>query len=248
MPRRPPHGPDYQPGPVSPHAPGRPPAPAYAPPAYQPPPAVVPAGVRWQDYLTQFVGLPPELVAQIENIFNGTPDAAQAAVIAVGVIRGSDWYKVKYRGIGEGIMRGILRDESDYNAYVNSVQQSYRRYYGRDAGAEEIEAFLKAGYSPDTVERKGAGKAYVDANRSDLQYYSGAFAEGQLSEEQLTAVGEQEAGLGTTLGASIQTKVAQAVKKAQRVFEGQLATPNLSLGSQGLYAPSLGKQNRDLAA
>jgi hypothetical protein len=83
--------------------------------------------VRWQDYLTQFVGLPPELVAQIEQIFNGNPDPGTAAMIAIGVIRGSDWYKVRYKGIGEGIAKGIIRDESDYNAYVNQTQQSFRR-------------------------------------------------------------------------------------------------------------------------
>jgi hypothetical protein len=208
----------------------------------------VPGGVRWQDYLTQFVGLPPELVNQIEAIFNGNPDAGQAALIALGVIRGSDWYKQRYRGIGDGIAKGIIRDEGDYNAYVNGVQQAYRRYYGKDATPEEIETFLKAGFSVDTIERKGQGKAYIDANKGDIQYYAGAFDQGQYSAEELEKLGEQEAGLGSDLGSKIQTRVQQAIRKAQRVFEGQLATPNLSLGSQGLYAPSLGRQNKDLAA
>jgi hypothetical protein len=204
--------------------------------------------VRWQDYLTQFVGLPPELVAQIEQIFNGNPDPGTAAMIAIGVIRGSDWYKVRYKGIGEGIAKGIIRDESDYNAYVNQTQQSFRKYWGRDATSDEIAAWLGAGWSPNVIEQKGQGKAYVEANRGDIQYYAGAFGEGQFSEEQLTAYGEQQSGYGTTLGASLLPKVEQAIRKAQRVFEGQLATPNLSLGQQGLYAPSLGRQSKDLPA
>jgi hypothetical protein len=187
-------------------------------------------------------------VAQIEAIFNSNPDPGMAAQIAIGVIRGSDWYKTKYKGIGQGIAKGIIRDEGDYNAYVNQVQQSFTRYYGREATVEEIEAFLAAGYSVDTIEKKGAGKAYVDANRPDLQYYGGAFAEGQFSEEDLAAYGEQQAGLGSALGTKIQGKVDTAIRKAQRVFQGELATPNLSLGKQGLFAPSLGRQDRDLPA
>jgi hypothetical protein len=146
-------------------------------------------------------------------------------------LRSTPWYAQTYRGIGHGIAKGIIGSESDYRAYVNSVQQSYRQYYGRDATGDEIEAFLAAGYAPGTIGQIGAGKAYVDANRGDIQYLAGAFGEGQLDDASLQAYGEEKAGRSSTMGIKLQGALDNALRKMSRVFEGQLATSALGMDS-----------------
>lgn len=146
-------------------------------------------------------------------------------------LRSTPWYQQTYRGIGQGVAKGIIANEADYRSYVNQVNQHYRQFYGREASVEEIETFLTAGYAPGVIGQIGQGYANVQANRPEWQYLSGAFAEGQLSEAELTALGEQQAGRTSTLGTTIQERVSTALKKVQRVFEGSLATSPMGLES-----------------
>jgi hypothetical protein len=110
-------------------------------------------------------------------------------------------------------------------------KELFRRYNGREATQEEINAYYGSGGSLDVLGRKFEGRAIVGAERPDLQYVTGAFDTGQLSEEELTAYGEQKAGLGSTLGVNIMTRVQKAMERVNRVFQGTLATG--SLGNQG---------------
>jgi hypothetical protein len=178
-------------------------------------------------------GLPPEVQAAIDRIFrDGAPDAAARAL---AYLRSTDWYKQEYRGIGAGVSRGIFGNEADYRQWRNQVQNYFRQYYGRDATGDELESFANQGFDANTVGQIGAGKAYVDANRGDIQYLGGAFDAGQFTEDELKAYGEHQAGRTSALGESIKSKVESAMKKVERVFQGSLATsPALeqSLGQQ----------------
>ena len=196
--------------------------PAEAPIAPAPPPE---APIDWLG----IPGLPPDVLNRIDAIFrDGSPNPVERAM---AYLRSTPWYADTYRGIGQGVAKGIIGGEADYRAYVNQVNQHYRQFYGRDATGDEIEAFLTAGYTPGVIGQIGQGKAYVDANKGDIQYLSGAFGEGQLSGQELQTYGEQVVGRESTLGASIQSKVNFALRKMQRVFEGQLATSPLALDS-----------------
>lgn len=229
-----------------------PPAPGYQLPDYAQPPAATDTGttngtgqtptVDWRRWLEDW-GFPPEVVNELDRIFRTDPDTARAAANALAYVRGTDWYRQTFPGIDNARRVGLIRDERDYErdyrAYVNEVNQLYRQQYGRDVTNDEIVRYLGEGVNLDIIGRRLAGEAYIGANRGDLQYLAGAFGEGRLSEEQLTALGRQQAGLGSLLGADLLRRIGMAEQRLRRVFEGQLASPSLSLGPAGLSAPSL---------
>lgn len=190
----------------------------------------------WKAYLTDYLGIPADVAAIVDAIFREESDPGRAAFRAIAYIRGTDWYKQTYRGIGTGIQKGVVQDERGYRDYVNRVNQVFRQYYGRDATPDEIERFLDEGASVERIGLRGAGFANVQANRGDYQYLSGAFGGGRLTEEQLTALGEQEAGLDSALGENIQQSVQKALQRMQRVFQGQVAT--------GVFGPAEAERKR----
>jgi hypothetical protein len=175
-------------------------------------------------------GLPTDVQAKIDAIFrDGAPNPVERAM---AYLRSTPWYAQTYRGIGQGIAKGVISSEADYRGYVNQVNQAYRQYWGRDATGDEIETFLTAGYAPGVIGQIGAGRAYAQANRADIQYLAGAFTdEGQLDESELQTYGEQVVGRDSALGASLRQKLDAAVRKVERVFQVNLATSPIAIDS-----------------
>lgn len=196
-------------------------------------------------------GLPPDLVAQITGIFSRVTDTNAAIAMALGVVRGSAWYAQTFPGITQGIQHGLFADERGYRDYRNALDGVYRQWTGAPITSESLMAALAEGVSPDIVGRRFEGRAFVETNRPDLQYVSGAFGTGtdlgqqggtRFSEDQLQAMGQHQAGLGTP--GALGMKVARAAQLAQerlnRAFEGVAASPQMALNTRGqLFSPGL---------
>jgi hypothetical protein len=190
----------------------------------------------------------------VSELFRTITDPNAAVAAAMAYVRGTPWYAATFPGINQGIQAGLFTDERGYRQYRNALDSVYRQWTGNPLTAEALTAALGEGVDPDIVNRRFSGKAFVEANREDLRYYSGAFGNegGMLSEDEMQRYGQHEAGLGTPggLGAVIQRQVAQAMQRAQRAFEGVAASPQLALTDRGaLFSPSLRKGGRpDIAA
>src|SRR5262249_9790918 len=110
---------------------------------------------------------------------------------------------------------------------------------------DEAYRLFSSGSDPNFVAKHFAGGAYIGANQNDIQYLFGAFGQGglgkggTLSAAQLSAYGDETAGIDSPMGAKLQAAISQAQTKLQRIFQGQSATPNLQLGGAGLSAPGL---------
>lgn len=124
--------------------------------------------------------------------------------------------------------------------YTQSVAPLYSQY-GVPLARGVVESNFKNGVTTDTIGKQLQGNAYIQANSPDIQYLAGAFGSGALSGDQLTAYGQQQAGLDSGLGEQLNTMISKAQSRLNRIFQGSLATPSLSLTSGGgLNAPSLG--------
>jgi hypothetical protein len=201
----------------------------------------------WAQFYFGSLGLPADVIAKIDDIFRKNDDPTAASQIALAYIRGTPWYAQTFPGIQEGMKLGIVGDERDYRAYVNAINQQSINYQGRAISGSEIGAFLTNGLSVDTVTRQYAGAADINVNRNDYQYYAGNFGDGQLTNPELTGLGQQNAGLGNTVGLRVQRALAMASQRAQKIFDGPLSTPSLSLNKGGLSAPSLSTNQNDIA-
>lgn len=224
---------DYVPPPPPPPDDGGPPPPpgGGAPP---PPP------IDWSLFF-DYLGLPPDVAAGVSRIFASTPDVNVASMLALAYIRGTQWYRDNFPGIEEGKRFGLIRDERDYRALLNQSNQLYRQFFDRDINLGEFATQLREGVSVDVMGRRFRGEAYIKANRGDLQFLTGAYGEGQLSEAELTALGRQQFGLESERGGILERRVRTAQERIRRVFEGVLATPAMTLGPSGLTSPSLSR-------
>lgn len=205
--------------------------------------APAPPPVDWSSLLGIY-GLPSDVQAKINAIFSNTSDVNQATALAMAYVRGTNWYAQTYPGIQEGIARGVVSNEADYRAYVNQLQILNHQYYNTDITSQQIADYLKAGYSVGHVGQLFQGHAYATANKNDLNYLTGAFGNGQLSDNDLETLGQETAGLDSAMGQKIQSLVQKATQRMQTVFSGTLATPSLSIGGSGLSSPSLAGQRQ----
>lgn len=193
----------------------------------------------YKAFFSQY-GLPSDVQSQLIGILQKyASDPAIAQALATQYLRGTDWFQTKFAGFGSGVQNGLFGDEQGYLSYLNSVNNIYNQYLGRHVSSDELAAYLAEGVNPDIIARRFQGQAYIQANSPEIQYLSGAFGNGQLTKDQLTALGNEQAGIDTSQG-QLQQKILQ---KAQQVLtklqQGSYATPSLSLGSNGLSAPSL---------
>lgn len=207
----------------------------------------------WYTALFGQYGLPSALQSQIVGILTKyASDPTLAVSLAQQTLRSSDWFKTTYPGFSSGYTNGLFTDENGYRTYLNDINQYYNQYLGRHVSGDELSGYLAAGYSPSYVGKLLAGQAYVTANRPEIQYLAGNFAPGtgQLSDSQLTSLGNQQAGIDTAAGQIQQKVLAKAQQIYTKMFQGAPATPSLSLGTQGLNSPSLlgGKPVPDVGA
>jgi len=186
-------------------------------------------------------GLPTDVQSKVNQIFANTADVNQATSLAMAYIRGTPWYAQTYPGIQEGIAKGVINDESGYRNYLNQVNGLTQQYQGRQVGSDELAGYLQNGYSPTHVGQLYAGKAYVNANQNDIQQAAGAMdSQGQFTGTELTALGNENAGLDSELGQRIQNRFNIAKQRIQTAFSSSLATPGLSTSGGRLQATSLG--------
>lgn len=187
-------------------------------------------------------GLPSDVQAKVQQIFQNTSDVNQATALAMAYIRGTSWYAQTYPGIQEGIAKGVISNEADYRSYLNNVNTLTKQYLGRDIGSGELGDFLKQGYDAARIGRIYQGGAIAKTNAGDWNYATGAFDEnGPLTTDEQAALGQEQAGLDTALGQKVQRRLDLAKQRMSAVFGGgQLATPSLSIANGRLAATSLG--------
>lgn len=193
-----------------------------------------------------FTDMPPEVEQEFAKLFTDPSDPEHLKALAY--LRGTDWHHQKYSGFAAGVQNGLFGSEADYNAWHSQILDSYRQYYGRAPTAAELATFASQGFNAGVVHQIGEGHAWAQANTGDVQYALGAFDAGRVDPNSLEVLGQQYAGRSSDLGTKLQGRFELAMKKMQRIFEGTLASPNLSLGSGGLSAPSLNPKNpQDIA-
>lgn len=181
----------------------------------------------WRAWLENW-GFPSDVVNDLDRIFRSYTDPSFASAAALAYIRGTDWYHATFRGIEAGKRLGVVRDERDYRAYVNALNQQYRRYYQRDISLTEVEALLNEGVDPATSGMRLEGEADVAARGGDYRYLLGAFGEGRPDDAELTALGRQRAGLSSTLGMKVLSELQKAEARMSRLFSGDAATSPLA--------------------
>lgn len=175
-------------------------------------------------------GLPPELQAQVDQIFRRYGSDQNVAMRqAIAYLMTTPWFAQNYAGYATGFQKGLFNDAfsgglADYQRYKNSVQGTFRQHYGRDVTNDELVGFLNQGFDTSRIEKIGAGYSTVQANQGDWQYLSGAFGGGMLTEEEKKAYGEEQAGIDTQLGQTITNKVQAALQRFQGAFQGQVGS------------------------
>lgn len=193
----------------------------------------------WHAYLTNW-GFTSDIVDELDRIFRTYSDPSQASAAALAYVRGTDWYAQTFPGITEGEKLGVISDESSYRAYVNQLNDLYHRYGNSPVTGDQVSSALKSGYSVTHVGQQLQGAAYVAANGSDINYTLGAYdPQGALSNTDLQAYGEDQAGLTNALGPEIDKRISLAKQKLAGAFQGVLANPSLTFTRGRLAAPSL---------
>lgn len=196
-------------------------------------------------------GVPADVQAQLISLLTKyASDPSIAQTLATQYLRSTPWYQTTFPGFSEGVNNGVFTDETGYRAYLNAINSIYNQYLGRHVSGDEVTALLKEGAAPSLVANRFQGQAWVQANSPEVQYLGGAFGNGRLTPDQLTALGNENAGIDTAQGQIQQKMLQKAQQVLQKIQTGTLATPSLSLGNNGLSAPGLAgtKQAPDVAA
>lgn len=196
--------------------------------------------IDWASFFWGALGLPPDLISQINTALASVTDASMALAIGTNILRSSQWYAQTYPGINYGIRNGLFADEQGYRDYVNKINQLYQQYYGRNVTTSEVTGYLQNGNDYSYIGNLLQGAAIATAEKPQLQYETGAFDQaGPLSQQELTAYGQEKAGIDTTLGQMVTNRVNLAVQRMQKAFSQRIDIPTTTLGPQGLYIPAL---------
>lgn len=202
----------------------------------------------WADVFWGSLGLPPDLVSQINAIFTQYPDASTAQAIAQNVIYGSTWFQQTFPGYANGVTAGLFSDVNGYRGYVNDMNALSQQYNQAPVSTADVVNNINAGLTSTHYGQTLQGAAYVNANQGYIQQEVGAFGtpgtgqgtNSQLSGTQLTSLGQEQAGIDTPLGQNLQLQVQKALQRMQGVFNGKVAGPaGLTVNQQGLNAPGL---------
>ena len=191
-----------------------------------------PQGQPIVDWATAFwgsLGLPAALINKLNENLRGYTDSTTALTVGQNILRQSDWFAHNYPGFDVGVQHGLYTDEQGYRDYVNRLNVLSNEYQNRAITSNEVANYLTAGYDPGTVGNILQGNATAQAEAPQVQAAAGAFGTGPLSQKQLQALGQQQAGFSTALGLRVQQMVDQAQKRMQGVFSSpNLATPALT--------------------
>lgn len=127
-----------------------------------------------------------------------------------------------------------LKAQMDLAAQLNQI---YHQYTGGGVSRQEVTDAYNSGTSAQTIGQQFGGKAYIEANKGDIQYTAGAFGDRALTDPELKSLGEEQAGLDSPLGQSLTAAYQKAIDRMHGAFKGVLASPALSLQSGRLAGP-----------
>lgn len=183
----------------------------------------------WSAYLANW-GFTPDIINQLTKIFSTYSDPNQASAAALAYVRGTDWYQQTFPGIGTGIKLGLFGDEQGYRSYVNQLDGLYQNYYGRNVTSNEVANYLGAGRDSTFVSNKLQGQSLLAAQQPDIQSELGAFDEnGPATSDELSQYGDYLGGIGNMVGPQLQQRLQKAQQRMQTIFQGQLASPSMSV-------------------
>jgi hypothetical protein len=203
----------------------------------------------WASAFFSGLGLPGDVQNKVNDIFSQYSDTNAASAAALAYIRGTTWYDQTYPGIKEAFAKGTVSNEADYRALLNQQTQFYKNYLGRDITADEFASNLREGATSQTVEGRLKGASLVGAYGNDWRYALGNFGDqGDLTDGNLKALGEEKAGLDSPIGLKVQSALERATQRIQGAFSNALATPSLTTSTGRLSSPSLGGQPADVGA
>lgn len=115
----------------------------------------------------------------------------------------------------------------------NKLAANLMRNAARHPGGVS-EASLRASILASSRARANVTQSFRATSGADVDYLTGAFGGGRLTPAQYQALALQKSGLrSTTMGATVESRLEQALQRMRRIFEGQLASPQLSLNSGG---------------
>lgn len=204
------------------------------------PPAAPPVApsMDWASSFFASLGLPPDVVNQVNQIFTQYSDVNAASQAALGYIRGTPWYATTYPGIQAGIQKGLVANEADYRNLLNQQSQIYKQYLGRDVSGSEFAANLANGTSNQTLGGQLQGAALAGTYGNDWRYTLGAFGNAPTAAE-TQALGQEQAGLDTPLGQQIKRRLDLAQQQLTSRFQGTLATPGITNTNGRFASPGL---------
>ncbi len=152
----------------------------------------------WASVYWGSLGLPTDVSARIDKIFAQYADHTTAAALAQQYLRSTTWYAQTFPGIEYGIRNGFFNDETGYRQYVQQVNDAWKTFAGHPISGREVAAWLQQGKSSDYLAKYIEGESIALTNRQQTQALAGAQGpQGQLTPEQLHALGLQQAGIST---------------------------------------------------
>lgn len=119
----------------------------------------------------------------------------------------------------------------------------YHQYAGHGVARSNVLTAYRNGWSADYIAKRFAGMAYANANKGDIQQTMGSYGAGQLTPEQLRALGNEQAGIDTPLGQQLSLAYEKAQRRMQSVFRGTVARVNANLP-----ASTTARRSPDVAA
>lgn len=163
-----------------------------------------PGQVGAQLAASQFAG---SLPGEVASLF--TPEELKQAGLASTGAEGT---------AQDNRMLALVQNAGSYNAVS-------RQYTGGNIARTDLERFYDQGISAGDYAKQSAGTAYANANRASIQQTAGSYGEGELSQEQLQALGQEQTGYDTPAGQALTAAFDRAQKRMAGVFRGSLASP-----------------------
>jgi len=146
---------------------------------------------------------------------------------------GSDMTEVQFQA--DASLGHSARYLEGFYDYKDRVRDLYSQY-SSDPDATPPESFdaqaeqdFFAGKDLGRVEKGLQAVAWQASFGAEAQHLAGRFGGGELTEGELKALGEQEAGLTSGVGLGIQRRVAEASARMERIFQGQTVRGQLTL-------------------
>jgi hypothetical protein len=154
-----------------------------------------PPTVDWSNVLGVY-GLPPDVITAVNNIWATSGfDVTTAEPLIMSYLRGTSWYAQTYPGIQQGEAAGLFSDEQGYVAYESQVNTLYKQYYGRNATAAEVAAYVKSGQSISQIGNLFQSQAF-QGNISDP-------LKGIFTQQELQAYSDEQSGIDSALGQKV---------------------------------------------